>query len=143
MSGCRRTPAFRTRASLIISPPISTRAPALWRSGPCSTTRSAYCCPACSCACGCRSSAIWKACWCQLGRYLLVVNDKNVVEQRQVQTGDAVDGGMRIIKAGLKAEDRVVVNGNQRAIPGGVVKPVDAVTAASTAAPVAPAARKD
>ena len=79
----------------------------------------------------------------QLGRYLLVVNDKNVVEQRQVQTGDAVDGGMRIIKAGLKAEDRVVVNGNQRAIPGGVVKPVDAVTAASTAAPVAPAARKD
>jgi len=79
----------------------------------------------------------------QLGRYLLVVNDKNVVEQRQVQTGDAVDGGMRIIKAGLKAEDRVVVNGNQRAIPGGVVKPVDAVTAASTAAPAAPAARKD
>src|SRR5262249_40221699 len=62
----------------------------------------------------------------QQGRYVLVVNDKNVVEQRVVETGDAIDGGMRIIKKGLKPEDRVVVSGIQRAIPGNVVKPVDA-----------------
>ena len=57
---------------------------------------------------------------------MLVVNDKNVVEQRPVETGDEIDGGMRIIKSGLKPEDRVVVSGIQRAVPGSVVKPVDA-----------------
>ena len=75
----------------------------------------------------------------QQGRYVLVVNDKNVVEQRPVETGDAIDGGMRIIKAGLKAEDRVVVSGLQRAIPGAVVKPVDMAAASSAAAPTQPA----
>jgi multidrug efflux system membrane fusion protein len=85
----------------------------------------------------------------QQGRYLLVVNDKNVVEQRPVETGDAIDGGLRIIKGGLKPEDRVVVTGIQRAIPGSVVKAVEAAPAASPAAvpaapaPAAPAARKD
>jgi multidrug efflux pump subunit AcrA (membrane-fusion protein) len=44
-----------------------------------------------------------------------VVNDKDVVEQRPVETGDAIDGGMRIIKSGLSEKDRVVVNGIQRA----------------------------
>jgi membrane fusion protein, multidrug efflux system len=79
----------------------------------------------------------------QLGRYVLVVNDKDVVEQRPVETGDAIDGGMRIIKSGLTAQDPVVVNGIQRAIPGSAVKPVDAPAATSAAAPAVPAARKD
>jgi len=79
----------------------------------------------------------------QLGRYVLVVNDKDVVEQRPVKTGDAIDGGMRIIKSDLTAQDRVVVNGIQRAIPGSAVKPVDAPAATSAAAPAVPAARKD
>jgi multidrug efflux system membrane fusion protein len=79
----------------------------------------------------------------QLGRYVLVVNDKDVVEQRPVETGDAIDGGMRIIKSGLSEKDRVVVNGIQRAIPGSAVKPVDAPAATAAAAPAAPAARKD
>ena len=89
----------------------------------------------------------------QQGRYLLVVNDKNIVEQHPVETGDAIDGGLRIIKGGLKPEDRVVVSGIQRAVPGSVVKPVDAPTIAIPravpAAPApavpstAPAARKD
>src|SRR5262249_12416897 len=61
----------------------------------------------------------------QQGRYVLVVNDKNVVEQRSVATGDAVDGGMRVIKSGLDGNERVVVSGNQRAIPGSSVKPVE------------------
>jgi RND family efflux transporter MFP subunit len=76
----------------------------------------------------------------QLGRYLLVVNDKNVVEQRPVETGEETDGGLRIIKGGLKLEDRVVVNGIQRAIPGNIVKPVDATIATGpAAAPATPA----
>ena len=75
----------------------------------------------------------------QLGRYLLVVNDKNVVEQRPVEIGEVVDGGLRIIKGGLKPDDRVVVTGNQRAIPGNVVKPVEARPAPATAGtPVTP-----
>ena len=87
----------------------------------------------------------------QQGRYVLVVNDKNIVEQRPVETGDVVDGGLRIIKSGLQPEDRVVVSGIQRAVPGNVVKPVDvarrqgprgrACNTGSRAA--APAARKD
>ena len=98
---------------------------------PCSTTRSACCCRGCSCACGCPCSdvefllvpdgALGNG---QQGRYLLVVNDKNVVEQRHVETGDQVDGGLRIIKSGLKPEDRVIVGGIQRALPGNAVVPV-------------------
>jgi membrane fusion protein, multidrug efflux system len=76
----------------------------------------------------------------QQGRYLLLVNDKNIVQQRPVETGDAIDGGLRIIKGGLQPGDRVVVSGIQRAVPGSVVKPVDVAPAAGTpAAPAAPA----
>jgi multidrug efflux pump subunit AcrA (membrane-fusion protein) len=46
-----------------------------------------------------------------------VVNDKEVVEQRPVKIGADVNG-MRVIEDGLKADDRVVVNGIQRARPG-------------------------
>jgi RND family efflux transporter MFP subunit len=58
----------------------------------------------------------------QSGRYLLVVNSDNVVEQRKVQTG-ALDAGLRVIENGLKAEDRVIVAGLLRAIPGQKVDP--------------------
>jgi RND family efflux transporter MFP subunit len=59
----------------------------------------------------------------QGGRYLLVVNAENVVEQRHVQTGLLEDGGLRVIEEGLKPEDRVVVAGLLRAIPGEKVDP--------------------
>jgi len=68
----------------------------------------------------------------QEGRYLLLVNDKNVVEQRVVDIGDLVDGGLRIIKGGLKPEERVVVGGIMRALPGNTVVPV--MTSAAAAA---------
>jgi hypothetical protein len=41
---------------------------------------------------------------------------------------------MRVIKQGLAGEDRVVVSGIQRAIPGSAVKPVAAPTTSSAAA---------
>ena len=58
----------------------------------------------------------------QGGRYLLVVNADNVVEQRKVQTGP-LDGGLRVIEGGLKGDDRVVTAGLLRVIPGQKVDP--------------------
>jgi len=58
----------------------------------------------------------------QGGRYLLVVNGDNVVEQRKVQTGP-LDGGLRVIESGLKGDDRVVITGLLRVIPGQKVDP--------------------
>jgi RND family efflux transporter MFP subunit len=58
----------------------------------------------------------------QSGRYVLVVNGDNVVEQRKVVTGP-IDGDLRVIDSGLKADDRVVIAGLLRAIPGQKVDP--------------------
>jgi RND family efflux transporter MFP subunit len=53
----------------------------------------------------------------QGGRYVLVVNKDNVVEQRTVEPGQLV-GELRVIEKGLSKDDRVVVGGITRAIPG-------------------------
>ncbi len=58
----------------------------------------------------------------QIGRYVLIVNDKNVVERRGVKLGQ-LDGTMRVIDEGLTGQERVVVNGLMRAIPGREVSP--------------------
>jgi RND family efflux transporter MFP subunit len=58
----------------------------------------------------------------QAGRYVLVVNGENVVEQRKVQSGPT-EGELRVIESGLKPEDRVVIAGLLRAIPGQKVDP--------------------
>jgi RND family efflux transporter MFP subunit len=58
----------------------------------------------------------------QAGRYVLVVNSENVVEQHKVRTGQA-EGDLRVIESGLKPDDRVVIAGLLRAIPGQKVDP--------------------
>jgi RND family efflux transporter MFP subunit len=58
----------------------------------------------------------------QSGRYLLVVNNDDVVEQRKVKTGP-LDGGLRVIESGLAPEDRIVIAGLLRVIPGQKVDP--------------------
>jgi multidrug efflux pump subunit AcrA (membrane-fusion protein) len=58
----------------------------------------------------------------QGGRYLLVVNKDDVVEQRYVQLGQ-LDGALRVITSGLKPDERVVVGDLWRATPGTKVKP--------------------
>jgi len=58
----------------------------------------------------------------QLGRYLLVVNKDNVVEQRTVTIGQ-VDNQLRVIESGLTPDDLVVIDGIQRAIPGSKIVP--------------------
>lgn len=56
------------------------------------------------------------------GRYVLVVNADNVVEQRKVETGP-VEGELCVIENGLRGDERVVVDGTLRAIPGQKVDP--------------------
>ena len=58
----------------------------------------------------------------QGGRYVLVVDSNDVVQQRRVRLGAVVDG-MRVIEEGVGINDWVVVNGLQRARPGATVKP--------------------
>ncbi len=56
-------------------------------------------------------------------RFVLIVNDKNIVEYRKVTVGNVIDG-LQIVTDGLKGDERVVVNGLQRAIPGKAVTPI-------------------
>jgi RND family efflux transporter MFP subunit len=58
----------------------------------------------------------------QGGRYVLVVNKDNVVEQRKVDPGQLI-GELRVIEKGLTKDDRVVIGGIMRAIPGQKVEP--------------------
>jgi RND family efflux transporter MFP subunit len=58
----------------------------------------------------------------QAGRYVLIVNGDNTVEQRKVVVGPTV-GDLAVIESGLTADDRVVVAGILRAIPGQKVDP--------------------
>ena len=58
----------------------------------------------------------------QLGNYVLTVDDKNVVARKTVETGPLFDNG-RVIRTGLSKDDRVIVNGLLRAIPGREVTP--------------------
>jgi membrane fusion protein, multidrug efflux system len=58
----------------------------------------------------------------QLGEYLLVLGKDNVVEQRQIKTGET-EGGLRVVESGIGSSDWVVTSGIQRAVPGQKVSP--------------------
>jgi RND family efflux transporter MFP subunit len=66
----------------------------------------------------------------QGGRYVLVVNKDDVVEQRRVESGQLL-GELRVIDKGVAKDDRVIVGGIMRAIPG---QKVDAELHATAAA---------
>lgn len=55
-------------------------------------------------------------------KFVLVVGENNQAEYREVKLGAPVDG-LRSVTAGLKAGERIVVNGLQRVRPGAVVQP--------------------
>ena len=59
-----------------------------------------------------------------VGPYLLTVDAKGIVQRRDVELGLTV-GDERVVDSGIAADDRVIVNGLQRARPG---NPVNAVT---------------
>ena len=58
----------------------------------------------------------------QARKFVLVVDAENVARQKYVTLGQVVDG-LRVIKDGLAADDRVIVNGLMRARPGAKVTP--------------------
>jgi RND family efflux transporter MFP subunit len=53
-------------------------------------------------------------------KFVYVVDDKNEVQYRRVTVGK-VDGGLRVIEAGLKADEKIIVAGLQRVRPGSAV----------------------
>ena len=55
-------------------------------------------------------------------RFVMVVGDDNKVAYRQVSLGGTAEG-MRLVTAGLKPGERIVVNGLQRIRPGALVAP--------------------
>ena len=69
----------------------------------------------------------------QSRKVVFVVKDDDTVEERQVTLGP-LDEGLRVIREGLKPEDRVIVDGLQRARVGAKVSP--------HAAPAAPTGSK-
>lgn len=55
-------------------------------------------------------------------RFVLVLDEGNRARYREVRLGSA-SGGLRVVDAGLKAGERIVVNGLQRVRPGEPVTP--------------------
>jgi len=58
----------------------------------------------------------------QSNKFVLVVNAADQVESRPVRLGPALDG-LRVVKSGLRADDRLVIHGLQYARPGQKVRP--------------------
>jgi multidrug efflux system membrane fusion protein len=56
------------------------------------------------------------------GKYLMIVGDDNIVEQRQIEIGALIDN-MRVVEKGISAEEVYIVNGLLRARPGKAVTP--------------------
>jgi RND family efflux transporter MFP subunit len=74
-------------------------------------------------------------------KFVRVVGADDVVENRRVTIG-SLFGQFRVIESGLSGNERVVINGLQRAIPGTKVapaeKPFDAASVQTTAPPGSP-----
>lgn len=58
----------------------------------------------------------------QIGSYLLVVDNNNIVVLKRVELG-SVEQGLRAILKGVDAQDNVIINGLQNATPGNQVAP--------------------
>lgn len=67
-------------------------------------------------------------------KFVLVVNDSSKAEYREVTLGATVDG-LRVVNSGLKAGERIVVNGLQRVNPGSLLAPQNVEMEAKASAP--------
>src|SRR6266699_1799542 len=63
---------------------------------------------------------------------VLVVNDQNTVELRNIEI-DRTVGNKVVVAKGLRAGERIIVEGSQKAPPGSAVKPVPFAPASPTA----------
>jgi RND family efflux transporter MFP subunit len=75
----------------------------------------------------------------QVRKFVLVVGGDDVVAAKYVTLGALIEDNMRVIKDGLKADDRVVVNGLMRARPGQKVTPQEQGATPAAAGPQAKA----
>jgi RND family efflux transporter MFP subunit len=66
------------------------------------------------------------------GKYVLVLGEDNIVEQRYVTLGPIQDDGTVVVEEGLDGTEDYVVNGMLRARPGFPVTPETVVQAAAT-----------
>jgi len=57
------------------------------------------------------------------GKFVLVVGADDIVELRHVELGALEDDGLRVVRSGLAADERYIINGLQRARPGLPVTP--------------------
>jgi RND family efflux transporter MFP subunit len=57
------------------------------------------------------------------GKYVMVVGDENVVEQRYIELGPREDDGYVVVTSGLEGDESYIVNGLLRARPGFPVTP--------------------
>ena len=57
------------------------------------------------------------------GKYVMVVGDENVVEQRYVELGPREDDGFVVVMSGLEGDESYIINGLLRARPGFPVTP--------------------
>jgi len=73
-------------------------------------------------------------------KFVYVIGEGNKAEYRVVQLGQSIDG-LRVARSGLKAGDRIVVNGLQRVRPGAPVTPEVVPMVAPAASGVSVAAR--
>ena len=69
----------------------------------------------------------------QARKFVLTVNADNTVVPKYVTLGQTTGDGLRVIKDGLNADDRVIVNGLMRARPGQKVTPQEEGAAAADA----------
>ena len=58
----------------------------------------------------------------QSKKYVFVINDKNLAEYREVTLGSVVDG-LRVVRTGLNAGEKVIISGLMRVRPGAPVQP--------------------
>jgi multidrug efflux system membrane fusion protein len=56
-------------------------------------------------------------------KYLFVIDDKDVVQRRDVRLGKLLPDGLRVIETNLESTDRVIIEGTQRARIGYPVTP--------------------
>jgi membrane fusion protein, multidrug efflux system len=55
--------------------------------------------------------------------FVFVVNAKDTLERRSVQLGPQQDGGLRVVRSGMTAEDLVVLNASPGLKAGQTVQP--------------------
>ena len=72
----------------------------------------------------------------QTSRYVYIVGDGDRVQQRTVELGAEEDSDV-VIRSGLAAGDRIVVEGLQKVAPGVRIVPMDRPASSETAEPAA------